>query len=180
MVYPIVSFLASHPIVIIAIGATITIIGALMPYAEQHLRPKEYIYIAWAESMQSNALLDYQRFEWPYGESAVVLPIPEPKQLEVTSVESATLMLLAPKSWEVEVWMGVEGMEPATRYHPKDSLQWSIRVEDLDASGKEITRVYLTSLKENGVEYLIQGVEWWNTAVWNETRRVQITRPPSP
>ena len=180
MFYPTIHFLASHPIVLISIGATITIIGALMPYAEKHLRPTEYIYIAWVESMKSDALLDYQRFEWPYGKSNVVLPVPETKQLDVTGDESTALMLLAPKSRGVEMWMGVEGMEPATRHQPKDFPKWSVRVEDLGISGKEITRVYLKSPKDKGVDYIIQGVEWWNTAAWNDTRRVQITKPPSP
>ena len=151
-----------------------------MPYAEKHMRPKEYIYLAWVEGMKSDALLDYQRFEWPHGESTVVLPVPKPRQLDVNGNASTSLMLLAPKSWGIEMWMGVEGMEPATRHRPKDSTGWSIDIQDLSISGEGITRDYLTSSKNEGVEYIIQGIEWWNTAAWNETRRVQITRPPTP
>ena len=174
--YSVVHFLASHPIVLISIGASIAVVGALMPYAEKQMRPREYIYVAWVEGMKSHALLDYQRFEWPHEESTVVLPVPEPKQLEVTGQTSAALMLLTPKSWGVEMWVGVEGMEPATRYHPKP-MNWSLRVEDLGTFGDAIIREYLSSPKSDGTEYAIQGVEWWNTAAWNETRRLQITRP---
>lgn len=178
--YVIVSFLASHPIVLISIGATLAVIGALMPYVENQIRPHEYIYVAWVQGLgaESPALLDYQRFEWPHGESTVVLPVPEPKQLKVRgSAASAKLMLLAPKRWGVELWMGVEGMEPADRYRPK-AFDWNLRVEDLGLSGDAITREYLLSPKSDGIKYAIQGVEWWNTATWNETRRMQITRPP--
>ena len=97
--YAIVYFLASHPIVLISIGATVAVVGALMPYVEKQMRPSEYIYVAWVQGMKSHALLDYQRFEWPHGESTVVLPVPEPKQLEVAGTTSASLMLLSPKSW---------------------------------------------------------------------------------
>ena len=177
--YTIVYFLASHPIVLIAIGATVAVVGALMPYVEKQMRPSEYIYVAWVQGMKSHALLDYQRFEWPHGENTVVLPVPEPKQLEVTGTTSASLMLLAPKNWGVEMWMGVEGMEPATRHRP-NSMSWSISAEDLDTSGDAITREYLSSPKSDGIEYVIQGLEWWNTATWNETRRMQITKPLNP
>ena len=176
--YPTIHFLAAHPIVLILIGATIAILGALMPYAEKHLRPREYVYLGWAENMQSPALLDYQRFEWPYGENTVVLQVPEPRHLRVQGGPnvSAALMLLHPKAWGAEMWMGIEGMEPARRYHPHHNTNLSITVEDLGVSGKEISRQYLISYKEKATEYVIQGVEWWHTANWDETRRVQITK----
>ena len=182
MIYTVVSFLASHPVVIGSIVAFLALMQSSMPYVEKWMRPKEYVYLAWVENLQSEALLDYQRIEWPHGESTVVLSVPEPKHLEVKGTQlSPKLMLLFPESWKVEMWMGIEGMEPATRHSLKPNLpgltDWSLRIEDLGLSGDRITRKYLLSPKSDGIGYAIQGIEWWNTAAWNETRRVQITRP---
>ena len=182
--YTVVSFLASHPIVLISIGATLAIFGALMPYVEGHIRPKEYIYLAWAASLKSDALVDYERFEWPHGSETLVLPVPQPKQLDVQRSDgkggsTAKLMLMAPHHWGVEMWMGVEGMEPASRNRPKDTPEWNLRLAELGTSGERITREYLQSSKDDGVRYSIQGIEWWYTAEWNPNRRVQITRPLS-
>ena len=127
--------------------------------------------------MKSDALLDYQRFEWPSGGSTAVLPVREPAHLDVTSSTTTSLMLLSPKKWGVEMGMGVEGMVPATRRKPKDYPKWSISVENLGTSGKEITSDNLLSAKDKSIECQIQGIEWWNTAPWNEFRSVQITRP---
>ena len=52
--YSVVHFLASHPIVLISIGASIAVVGALMPYAEKQMRPREYIYVAWVEGMKGS------------------------------------------------------------------------------------------------------------------------------
>ena len=148
-----------------------------MPYAEMQMRPEEFIYVAWADGMKSNVLIDYQRFEWPYGEDTVVLP--EPKHIEAKGSKSAALMLLFPRSWGVNMWMSIEGMEPATRYSPTDSIKPSLKIEDLSTSGDSITREYLMSPKDGGIKYSIQGIEWWEMANWNESRRLQVTRQPS-
>lgn len=46
MIYTIVSFLASHPIVIGSIVAFLALMQSSMPYVEKWMRPKEYVYLA--------------------------------------------------------------------------------------------------------------------------------------
>ena len=91
---------------------------------------------------------------------------------------TAKPMLLAPHSWEVELLIVMEGMEPATRYVVKEDLELHLRTEDLGISGDKIPQTYLLSQKTDATKYTIQGIEWWYTVAWSSICRVQITRPP--
>ncbi len=154
--------------------ALLAFTNVLAPYLEKRMRPKEYIYLAWVENMKSLVLLDYRQFEWQGGDT-MIIPVPEPKHLTVKGPGiTSALMLLILESWG-EAWMGIEGMEPATRYHPNPPFnKVKIRTNDLDEQGDAITREYLSSSKDDGLYYSVQGIEWWNTAEWNKDRRIQI------
>lgn len=177
--YSVVSFLSSHPIVIASIVGILALISAFMPYLERWMRPTEYVYLGWVKSLSGESpLLDYRRFEWDHGTNVMIFPIPRPIHLEVqrSGSEYSSLMLLIPKTWGADAVMAIEGMEPANR-HRSNGITLSIRHDELGEAGDALSSEYLRKHKEDGAEYTIQGIEWWNTATWNPDRRVQVAKP---
>lgn len=181
MRYTLTSFLAEHPIIIGGVAALVVLLGGAMPYIANHLRPTEYVFVAWVD-LGDLSVFNHHRYEWKHGDTEAAFPIPDPPV--PLPAHGFAVAFIYPRSWGSLGTMTIVGMEPGSRHVSPEFL---LNLHEMGESGTGYSFSMVVGsklIKQKGYsEYTWQGIDWLNPPAKMGVLRVLIDRNakyPSP